>query len=330
MKWIQFSIGQLMVLIVYAAIGLSAFQSAGQSVYSKTMTEVFYMLTLGLLIVASLTSVFREGRSRARWLGFALFGWMHLKYGWPDAAGPAFDVPFRPRFPHTRVIQDMFIRLGILFAGSAQQGMERWSVIQSALIVTTGLFGMILGDLVARSGSQQQSGSPRSKGDWLRATALLFPLVPYAMLGAAAYRFAWDFRTNGRILDNAYFLATVSALSLAALVASVRQGLSRARCLAFALFGWVHIEFGWPDSTLNPLGVPWRPEFPHVFGLAVLLKEYVSPDTSAANMFRWHVVQSTLTIATAAFGSLIVNLLPLVPTPARLGEGTSGAGPART
>jgi hypothetical protein len=89
-------------------------------------------LTLGLLIVASLTSLFREGRIRARWLGFALFGWMHLKYGWPDAAGPAFDVPFRPRFPRTRVVQDVFMRLGILFAGSAQQGMERWSVIQAA------------------------------------------------------------------------------------------------------------------------------------------------------------------------------------------------------
>jgi hypothetical protein len=316
-----------MVLVVYAAIGLSAFQSAGQSVYSKTMTEVFYMATLALLIVASLTSLFREGRSRARWLGFALFGWMHLKYGWPDAGGPAFDVPFRPRFPHTRVVQDVFMQLGILFAGSAQQGMERWSVIQSALIVTTGLFGMILGDLVARSGLQQQTGSPQSKGDWLRTTSLLFPLVPYVMLGAAAYRLAWDFRTNGRILDNAYFLATVSALSFAALVASVRQGLSRARWLAFALFGWVHIEFGWPDSTLNPLGVPWRPEFPQVSGLAVLLKEYVSPDTSATNMFRWHVVQSTLTIATATFGSLIVNLLPLDPRQARLGEETSPANP---
>jgi hypothetical protein len=323
MKWNQFSIGQVMVLVVYAAIGLAAFQTAGQSVYSKTMTEVFYTLTLGLLIVASLTSFFREGRSRARWLGFALFGWMHLRYGWPDASGPAFDVPFRPRFPHTRVIQDVFIQLGILFAGSAEQGAERWSVIQSALIVTTGLFGMILGHLVARAGLQQQTASPRSKADWLRTAALLFTLVPYAVLGAAAYRFAWDFRTRGRILDNAYFFATVSALSFAALVASVRQGLSRARWLAFALFGWVHIEFGWPDSTQNPLGVPWRPAFPQVFGLAVLLKEYVSPDTSAPNMFRWHVVQSTLTIATAAFGSLIVNLLPLDPASARRSERTS-------
>ena len=130
MKWLQFSIGQLMVLVVYVAIELSAFQTAGQSAYSKLMTEVFYTLTLGLLLVASLTSFFREGRNRARWLGFALFGWMHLRYGWPDAGGPAGDVPFRPRFPHTRVVQDVFWQLGILFAGSAEQGMERWSVIQ--------------------------------------------------------------------------------------------------------------------------------------------------------------------------------------------------------
>ncbi len=327
MKWIRFSIGQLMVLVVYAAIGLSAFQTAGQSIYSKMMTEVFYTLTIGLLLVASLTSFFREGRSRARWLGFALFGWMHLRYGWPDAAGPAFDVPFRPRFPHTRVVQDVFMRLGILFAGSREQGADRWSVIQSALIVATGLFGMILGDLVARSGLRQQAGAPRSGGGWLRTTAWSFVIVSYAMLGAAAYLLAWDFRTNGRILDNAYYLATVSALSFAALVASVRQGLSRARWLAFALFGWVHIEFGWPDSTLNPVGVPWRPGFPQVFGLAVLLKEYVSPDTSASHMFRWHVVQSTLTTATAAFGSLIVKLFPLDLTPPSLSEGTSPANP---
>ena len=131
------SIGQLMVLVVYAAIGLSAFQTAGQSVYSKTKTELFYMLTLGLLIVATLTSLFRE----------------------------------------------------------------------------------------------------------------------------------------------------------------------------------------------NPLGVPYRPAFPQVFGLAVLLKDYVSPNTTAPNMFRWHVVQSTLTIATAAVGSWIVNLLPLDLTPASLGKGTSPVDP---
>ena len=314
MKWLRFSVGQLMVLVVYAAIGFSAFRAAGDTIYSKTLTNLFYELTLGLLIVASLISFFREGRSRARWLGFALFGWMHLKYGWPDDIGPAFDVPFRPRFPHTRVVQDLLMRLGILFSGSAIQGMERWSVIQSSLIVATGVFGMMLGELVARSGLRQKAGTPRSGVDWQLAILLAFALGLYVALGVTAYFYAWDFQTKGRILDNAYFLATVSALSFAALVASMRQGLSRARWLAFALCGWVHIEFGWPDSSLNPLGQPFRPDFAHVSGLSLLLGDSISPNTVAPNMFRWHIVQSTLTIATAVFGALIVRTLPLEGT----------------
>src|SRR4051794_39058636 len=99
MKWLRMSIAQVMVAVLYSAIGLSAFRMAGDSAYGEMLTNVFFMLTAGILVIATLITFFREGRTRARWLGFALLGWLHLCYGWPNAGGPAVDAPLRPRFP---------------------------------------------------------------------------------------------------------------------------------------------------------------------------------------------------------------------------------------
>ena len=322
MKWLRFSIAQVMIVVLYAGIGLSTFSVAGDSLYAKTLTHAFFMLSVGILAIATLFTFFRTGRIRARWLGFAIFGWVHLQYGWPNAGGPVSDAPWRTRFPHTRVISDVFMKLGILFSVSVEQGSQRWSVMQSAMMMVTALLGALIGDIVA---SRSRRPADANTSGWFRSLTLGFiALCFYAALGVTAYHLAYDKITYGRLLDNTYFFVTVSSLAMAGLLSSVREGRSRARWLAFALFGWLHLEFGWPDSTVNVSGVRRRPEFPHVVLLAGLLESQLSPITDYSNMFRWHVIQSSLTMASAIFGAVIVNLLPIMgkatreTTPAQL------------
>ena len=314
MKWLRFSIGQVMMAVIYSAVGFSDFRMAGDSLYGRVLDDGFFMLTLGLLTLATLSAFFRDGRGRARLLGFALLGWLHLCYGWPNAGGPAPEAHWRPRFPHTRYISDLFMRLGILdFSGSADRGSHRWNVFQSALTTATALLGALIGDALA-AWSARRPPSPtwgrHGKGFPLIAGAIA--LCVYAALGIAAYREASHPDVYGRMLDYAYYLATVGSLAMAALVASCRTGRSRARWLAFAFFGILHVEFGWSNS-INNYGLPFRSQFFHVELLGEFLQGEFSPNTDTSNMFRWHVVQSTLTMASAIFGAILVEFLPIVP-----------------
>jgi hypothetical protein len=328
MKWLRFTIAQVMIVVLYAAIGFSAFRTAGDALYGKTLTNAFFMLSVGILAIATLMTFFRDGRSRTSWLGFALFGWLHLQYGWPNAGGPAYDVPWRPWFPHTRVISILFMKLGILFSGSTEQGSQRWGVLQSATMIATAFLGALIGDIVAiRPGRSNRRPDVRLLGMTHSLILGLIALCFYVALGLEAYSLASDTVTYGRLLDNTYFLVTVGSLAIAALMSTVREGRSRARWMAFARFGWLHVEFGWPDSTLNDFGVRWRAEFPHVVLLAGQLEGQLSPITNVSNMFRWHVIQSSLTMASAIFGAVIVNFLPIVPG-RRDGEAPNPSHPA--
>ena len=88
MRWLRLSIAQVMVVVLYSAIGFSAFRMAGDSAYGEMLTNVFFMLTAGILVIATLITFFREGRTRAHWLGFALFGWLHYVTAGPMRAAP--------------------------------------------------------------------------------------------------------------------------------------------------------------------------------------------------------------------------------------------------
>ena len=322
MKWLRFSIAQVMMAVIYAAIGFSAFRMAGNSLYGAMLDDAFFMLTLTMLTLASLSTFFRDGRGRARLLGYALLGWLHLCYGWPNAGGPAPEAHWRPRFPHTRTISDLFMRLGILdFSGSPERGSHRWNVFQSALTTATALVGALIGDALAvRAGRRPPNPAGEAPGWGYSLIAGPIALCCYLTLGIAAYRQATYPDEYGRLLDYTYFLVTVGSLAFAALMASCREGLGRARWLAFAFFGCLHVEFGWSNS-INNYGTPFRSQFFHVELIAEALKAQLSPNTDTSNMFRWHVIQSTLTMASAIFGAGLVNFLPIVP-----GTGTSDNG----
>ena len=216
--------------------------------------------------------------------------------------------------------------LEVHFSVSAQAGAQRWNLLQSALTIVTAIVGALIGDLFAIRAGRPAADSLGGPSGWTRSLGGgLIALCLYAALGISAYVGADDPANYGRVLDNAYFFATVGSLAIAALSSSVRCGRSRARWLGFALFGWLHIELGWPNSTMNPRGLPWRSEFPHVVLLAKQLEGSISPNTDTSNMFRWHVIQSTLTMATAILGAILVNFLPIVPSQ---GKGKENLRPA--
>jgi hypothetical protein len=77
--WLQFSIKALLCLTIFVAVACAALLNASELWASATCT-----VTLAVLLVAVLLSVFRRGPSRAFWLSFAVFGWAYvLLIFWP-------------------------------------------------------------------------------------------------------------------------------------------------------------------------------------------------------------------------------------------------------
>jgi len=69
----RFSIAGLMGMVLVVAVGVAALRSG-----SEDWAGIVSALTLGLLGVALLGVLFRQGPRRAFWSGFALFGWGYL------------------------------------------------------------------------------------------------------------------------------------------------------------------------------------------------------------------------------------------------------------
>jgi hypothetical protein len=169
MKWLRFSIATLMAFILYAGIGLTALNQVSDPYWGKLWDGGYYMATLFALAVASIIAVLSRGRSQARWLGFAVFGWVHLIFGWPDSAGWPEEAPgstFRPRFPHITFLS--WLISTYLFPGNPHpwaqgrvvqvilppiahplQGNYTWHVVQTSVTMATALVGAVVGNLLA-------------------------------------------------------------------------------------------------------------------------------------------------------------------------------------
>jgi hypothetical protein len=73
MRTIRFPIAGLMLAVLVVAVALAALRNA-----SETWSGVMFLLTCGVLCLAIVGVVCRDGPNRAWWLGFALFGWGYL------------------------------------------------------------------------------------------------------------------------------------------------------------------------------------------------------------------------------------------------------------
>jgi hypothetical protein len=73
MRRIRFTIGGILVLVVFLAVAIAALREATDLWESGVFTA-----SLGVLLVSAPLAVHRRDRNRAFWLGFALFGWAYL------------------------------------------------------------------------------------------------------------------------------------------------------------------------------------------------------------------------------------------------------------
>jgi hypothetical protein len=168
MKWFRLSIARLMAFVVYAAIGFAAFSKVDDRYYGRLLDDTYYMVTVFLLGLASIMAALSPGRSRGWWLGFAVFGWIHLLFGWPDSGGsPQATGTYRPRFPHTTYINWVLFSYNApdsshfhqILANHFRSLLPRptnpqwetyvWHNVQTTITIATALLGAVVGNLLA-------------------------------------------------------------------------------------------------------------------------------------------------------------------------------------
>jgi hypothetical protein len=92
----RFSLKQLLIWMALIAVGCVALRSA-----NTTWVSSLLGLTLLILGASLLFALYRDGQSRAYWIGFAMIGWLYLVvllYGWSlDLNSPgSWGNPLRP------------------------------------------------------------------------------------------------------------------------------------------------------------------------------------------------------------------------------------------
>jgi hypothetical protein len=158
MRWLRFSIAGLMVFVVYVAIGLAAAANVDEPWYGRVFDDAFFMVTVFILATTTILAVIRRGRAQAVWVGFAVFGWAHLNFGWPDSGGAPqrarivtsarVDGTYRPRFPHTTMASWAMIDHLTPGQSNPLKLDYSWHVLQSAVTMAKALIGGLVGNLL--------------------------------------------------------------------------------------------------------------------------------------------------------------------------------------
>jgi hypothetical protein len=73
MRRFRFTIAHLLLLVFFCGVGFAALRSA-----SQLWANAWFSAALATLTVAVLAAVYRRGRRRAFWVGFASCGWVYL------------------------------------------------------------------------------------------------------------------------------------------------------------------------------------------------------------------------------------------------------------
>ena len=73
MRRLRLSIAQLMLLVLFIGLAIGALRSP-----SRLMANAMWTATAGLLGWSVVAAILRRDHRRAFWVGFAVFGWLHL------------------------------------------------------------------------------------------------------------------------------------------------------------------------------------------------------------------------------------------------------------
>lgn len=119
----RLSIARLMGVVLVASLALAALRSG-----SATWAGATFLVTCGVLMLAVVGAVCREGKERAWWLGFAFFGWGYLQLVF--RARDYWELPttsllelFRPRFGIPPSNDFAYCRVGHCLFGLAAAGL---------------------------------------------------------------------------------------------------------------------------------------------------------------------------------------------------------------
>ena len=145
------------------------------------MDDSYYMMTLFILATATVLAVLRRDRSRAMWMGFAVFGWVHLFFGGrtpglanrPASVGnsPVLFGSYRPRFPHMTLAYRALSEYPAFAVGSNPLKSDyTWHILQSTATMATALVGAVVGGLLWRRDELRRANPamPRSGAEIVR------------------------------------------------------------------------------------------------------------------------------------------------------------------
>jgi hypothetical protein len=99
MRRFRFSIAHLLLLVLFSGVGFAALRSP-----SQLWASGWFSAALATLTIAVLVAVYRRGRRRAFWVGFASCGWAYLVL----ALGPGLESQTSAYLVTTAVLDMLF------------------------------------------------------------------------------------------------------------------------------------------------------------------------------------------------------------------------------
>ncbi len=256
MRNLRFSIVGLMGIVLASAVGLTALRNA-----SKTWAGAMLLLTCGILALAVVGAIYRQGARRAWWLGFSIFGWGYMALSGCWSANGLTDLPT------TEVLKILKPWLAVspppgggrfgggfgggpLAHGYEQAGHCLWALLAALLGGLLAAFSFVpASDPSDRSPPDvpQTSRPPRSR--WLRPT--IIGLVVLILIAASAALWSGSHAPLWAVIT---FSLTCALIGLATLGAVLGRGRRREIWVGAALFGAGYMTL----IFSHPVGQPPR------------------------------------------------------------------------
>lgn len=208
------TIAALMGTVVLAAASLAAFRSG-----SLFALRLFYTLTLGILLLATLGARLCREETRAFWFGFAMFGWVYMIFalGLRPGLSPALMASQPELFINDFLLSTDFIKKGYNllreYLPSEESIVPVYSIAIGHLVVTLGFAGvgglttfLFDGGRAKREGMRAEVVPPDSARQKQRRGRLLAAVGVFTLVSLASFRLFFG-STSGPYFPDLVFTA---------------------------------------------------------------------------------------------------------------------------
>jgi hypothetical protein len=235
----RLSIAALMGCVLLAALGFAVLRYP-----TEWSASIIFCLTCGILCLAVVGACFKQGRERAWWVGFAVFGWGYLTFTFAFFLSSNFEgLVMRPGLPWVIPLIGLHERI----ASALGQGNESFTPFLQISACGCVLICAVIGAALARyafAASTPASGADtpadvtnelprirrRRSGAVVAIAAILFAVL--AIVAITRGTEEWS---------DAVLLLTAGYLSTAVIAAVFGPKTSRFAWLAAALVGWGYL-----------------------------------------------------------------------------------------